>query len=249
MDWQQWILLVVAGVGSGLVGYGAGLASLISYPALLLIGLPPVVANVTNTVGVIGTAIGGSVSARAELRPQRHRVALYTAAGAVGGAGGAVLLLTTPTELFERLVPVLVALAAAALLARPWLRSLRRRSVPWRSAGMLVTVAVVSLYGGYFGAAAGIVLLAVFGALLDDTFPALNALKTIALGGANTAAAVVFAFTGLVDWRAALALGIGSVLGSALAPPVVRRVPEPVMRVTVALCGFGLAASLAVDAF
>lgn len=243
MDWTTFALLLLAGLGAGVVGFGAGLASLVSYPALLAVGLPPVLANVSNTVALTCSALGGLLTAGPELRPQRRRVLRFCAAGAVGGAVGAVLLLRTPTGAFESLVPWLVGLASVALLARPWLR---RVSVDLSEThlGLFLFVAAVAVYGGYFGAAAGVVLLAAFGAVLADPYPVVNALKSMVLGAANVAASVVFVLGSTVDWGAVLPLAIGCLLGSAVSPPLVRRLPERPLRIVVGLAGLGLAVRL-----
>ncbi|MET0693850.1 MAG: sulfite exporter TauE/SafE family protein [Propionibacteriaceae bacterium] len=237
-------LLLLAGLGSGFIGYGAGLASLISYPALLFVGLPPVTANVSNTVALTFSAVGGLATAGPELVPQRARVIRFAIAGAIGGAAGAVLLLSTPSEAFEGLVPWLVAIASIALLVRPWLRRLRFDRVHEQHAGLFVLIAVIAIYGGYFGAAAGVFLLAVFGAVLADPYPQINALKAMVLGSANIAASVLFVFFAPVDWSAVIPLAIGALVGSAVSPPVVRRLPETPLRVAVGIAGLLLAVDL-----
>jgi uncharacterized membrane protein YfcA len=237
-------LLVLAGVGAGAVGYGAGLASLVSYPALLAVGLPPVVANVSNTVALTCSALGGLATAGQELAPQRARVVRFAVAGALGGVAGAVLLLSTPTEAFERLVPWLVALASVALLARPWLRRIRSDRLDEQHVGLFLFVAAIAVYGGYFGAAAGVILLAGFGAVFDERYAVVNALKSMVLGAANVAASLVFVFFADIRWSAALPLALGCLLGSAVSPPIVRRLPETPLRVAVGLAGLALATDL-----
>lgn len=244
MDWLEAGFLVLAGVGSGMVGYGAGLASLISYPALLAVGLAPLAANVTNTVAVTFAAVGGLSTSMPELRPQRQRVLRFTLAGVLGGALGSVLLLTTPADRFAQIVPWLVALASVALLARPWLRKLRFDHVSERAPAVFVLVAAIAIYGGYFGAAAGVLLLATFGALLTETYPMINALKSVVLGSANIAASVLFVFFAPIDWAVVIPLAIGCVIGAAVSPPIVRRLPETPLRIVVGLAGLGLALNL-----
>lgn len=245
MDWSTIGWLLLAGVGAGVVGYSAGLASLVSYPALLAVGLPPVSANITNTVALTCTALGGLATAGPELRPQRARVVRFAVAGAVGGVGGAVLLLRTPATLFEWLVPWLVGAASVALLTRPWLRRARLQRFRPHHRWLYLFVTVVAIYGGYFGAAAGVVLLATFGAAFSDPYPMVNALKTMVLGSANVAASLVFAFLASIDWAAVLPLALGCLVGSAISPPIVRRLPERPLRLTVGLAGLALAVVLA----
>jgi uncharacterized membrane protein YfcA len=244
VDWISIGLLVLAGLASGFVGYAAGLASLFSYPALLAAGLPPVVANVSNTVAMTTTALGGMVTSGPELRPQRARVIRFVLAGIVGGTAGAVLLLSTPADDFERVVPWLVALASIALLARPWLRRLRFSRLDEHHAGLFLFVAAIAVYGGYFGAAAGVLLLATFGAVLSDPYAMVNALKSVVLGSANVSASLVFLFFAEIEWSAVLPLAIGCLIGSSISPPIVRRLPETPLRVVVGVAGLALAVDL-----
>lgn len=240
----QSALLVLAGVGSGIVGYGAGLASLVSFPALLACGLPALAANVTNSVALVGNSIGGVASAQPELRGMRSRIVKFGAVGAVGGLVGALLLLALPAGVFEHVVPWLVALGAVVLLLRPWLIRLHAGRVDEQHPAVPGLIGVISIYGGYFGAGAGTLLTAAFGAVMHDSLARLSALRSVVLGAANGVAALVFITTGRVDWAMAIPLGLGTVAGSALGPPILRRVPEGPLRVVVALAGFGLALDL-----
>ena len=156
-------LLVLAGVGSGLVGYGAGLASVVSYPALLAAGLSPLAANATNTAALTGVALGGVGSARTELAGMRSRIVRFGAAGLVGGAVGAGLLVVLPESVFAAVVPWLVVLGALVLLFRPALRRLHRGRWSEHSRLVVVAVGLVAVYGGYFGAGAGTLVVAVLG--------------------------------------------------------------------------------------
>lgn len=238
-------LLVGAGVGAGVTGSTAGLASLVSYPALLALGLPPVTANVTNTVALVGAGIGSAAGSRVELTGQGGEIRRLAGVAVGGGATGAALLLLTPSGAFERLVPVLVALASLLLLVQPQVRRLRARHVDGGST-LLVTAGtyVIGIYGGYFGAAAGVLLLAVLLVATDDTPVRANALKNVLLWMANAVAAVGFAVVADVRWTAALPLGAGCVLGGLLGPQVARRLPPTALRVLVAVAGLGLAVRL-----
>lgn len=247
------VLLLAAGVGAGITGSTAGLASLVSYPVLLAIGLPPIVANVTNTVGLIGSSIGSVAGSRAELRGQGPDIRRWLGIAVVGGAVGATLLLTTPPGVFETLVPFLVAGAAGLLLLSPQLRAIRAErskegAAPPHS-GPLVPVALFAtcLYGGYFGAAAGVMILALLLLATDKSLPAANAVKNLLLGVANTVAAVGFVVFADVRWAAAIPMGFGCVLGGAIGPAIVRRVPPALMRSVIAVAGFALAVKLGLD--
>jgi len=240
-------LLVVTGIGSGIVGYGAGLASLVSFPVLLALGLSPLAANVTNSVALTGVTVGSLSSARRELVGQRSRLVRFGALAVLGGSAGALLLLRLPPGVFAAVVPWLVAFGSVVLLLRPWLRRLHAGRLHERHPLVLVVVAAVTVYCGYFGAGAGVLLMATFGAVFADRLARLAALRSAVAGLANIVAAVLFSLTGSVDWAAVLPLGLGAVVGSALGPPLVRRVPETPLRVVIALAGFALAVKLHLD--
>jgi uncharacterized protein len=244
------ILLVLAGVGAGLAGSTAGLASLVSYPALLAVGLPPLSANVTNTVAMVGTTLGAMAGSRPELTGQRRRVLWLCAIAAVGGACGSALLLVTPSSTFTFVVPWLIAAGSLVLLAGPRLRPSAGRS-RIGPAGPVTGAAAfcVAVYGGYFGAAAGVLMLALLSSVWSQSLARSNAAKNLATGAAGIIAAIVFAFTGKVYWPAALAICLGSIVGSWLGPAIVRRLPPAPLRIAIALAGLVLATVLAWKAF
>ncbi|MFJ4787745.1 sulfite exporter TauE/SafE family protein [Streptomyces sp. NPDC088794] len=249
MDAGSVLLLALAGVASGLAGSIAGLASLFSYPALLAAGLPPVAANVTNTVALFTNTLGTAAGSREELRGQGRRLLRLSLLAATGGAVGAALLLSTPSSAFEQVVPWLIALGSVLILVREPLRRLAARREKdtggVRSKLPLVcAVLLVGLYGGYFGAAAGVLMLAVLSLSANEPLPVTNAVKNIVTGAANVTAAVAYAFLAPVDWTAAVALGLGCLVGSRVGPVVVRRLPEKPLRIAIALAGLGLAVSL-----
>jgi uncharacterized membrane protein YfcA len=242
------VLLVLAGVGAGLCGSMAGLASLVSYPALLAFGLPPLVANVTNTTAMIGTAAGSVAGSQPELKGQGRRVGALVAQTFVGGLLGATLLLSMPAEAFEAVVPGLVALGSVLLLARDRLRAwaVKREGVSGPRWTGPVLMVLVGVYGGYFGAGVGIIALAILAVRASEPLAVTNAVKNVATGVSNLAAVCVFVVVADVDWLAALLLGAGALVGAAIGPWLVRRVPEKPFRIAVALAGLGLAVSLAV---
>ncbi|MGD9528459.1 sulfite exporter TauE/SafE family protein [Pseudonocardia sp.] len=246
------VLLVVAGFGAGLSGSMAGLASLVSYPALLAVGLPAVAANVTNTVALTANAVGAAASSRVELSGQSARLLRFAPVVLVGGATGAWLLLVTPPGAFERIVPVLIAAASLVLLLQPRLRPAAHPGTsPSRTGAVWVGICVfaVAVYGGYFGAAAGVLLLALLMVGLPVSLLQGNALKNILLGVANAVAAIAFALLGPVDWVAAAALAAGVLAGGYLGPAVARRVPTAALRIGIGLAGLALAVVLAVDTY
>lgn len=246
------LLLLVAGLASGLAGSIAGLASLFSYPALLAAGLPPVAANVTNTVALFSNTVGAAAGSREELRGQRGRLVRLAVTAALGGAIGAALLLGTPSSAFERVVPWLIALGSVLILVREPLRRLATSRNPdqssWPRLPVACAVLLIGLYGGYFGAAAGVLMLAVLSLSVTEPLPVTNAVKNIVTGAANVTAAIAYAFLAPVNWGAAAALGLGCFAGAWMGPMLVRRLPETPLRIAIALAGLGLAWSLWRDA-
>ncbi|WP_308258100.1 sulfite exporter TauE/SafE family protein [Pseudonocardia lacus] len=262
------LLLVGAGVAAGLCGSMAGLASLFSYPALLAVGLPATTANVTNTVALAFSTVGAAAGSRPELAGQARTVGRLALVALPGGALGAGLLLLTPPGVFEVVVPVLVAGASVALLLQPRLRARgerrRRADGPgavsadalgapvgsaWPSRPVLAGVLLVSVYGGYFGAAAGVLMLALVLVGLPVSLLQGNALKTVLLGLANLVAAAGFAFFGPVEWWAVPPMAAGLLVGAWCGPALARRLPAAVLRTGIALAGMGLAVSLAVQSW
>jgi uncharacterized membrane protein YfcA len=237
-------LLLVAGVLSGLVGSTAGLASLVSYPALLLTGMSPLAANVTNSMALLGVTAGTAAGSRPELAGQGARMRRLLPIAAAGGALGCVLLLALPPDAFEVVVPFLVAAASVTILLQPRIKQLRPGRFSSRNPLVLVAIFLVGIYGGYFGAAAGVLMLALSEVLHAQSLARNNALKNMLTGAANTVAAVGFAVFGPVQWWAALLLGLGCVAGGRIGPTIVRRLDPRVLRTVIAVAGLGLAVRL-----
>jgi len=232
--------LLLAGVIAGAVGSAGGITSLISYPALLAVGIPALPANVINLVAGAACWPGAALTSRREMAGSRAHLARGLPVVAAGAAVGAVLLLVTPPGTFTIIVPYLVAAGSLALLAQPLLTP----ATGGRRGHALVPIGLVSVYGGYFGAGSGILLLVVALILVDPDLPRANALKNMLVGASTLAAAVVLALSGPVAWPFVAPLAIGLFGGSLVGPVVARRVPAPVIRVTVALLGLCLAVAL-----
>ena len=243
------VLLVAAGITGGLAGSIAGLASVTTYPALLLVGLPPVAANVTNTVALVFNGVGSVAGSLPELKGQRDELKRLVPIGVLGGAIGAALLLSIPAEGFEKVVPILLA-ASAILIALP---SRQRPAGTERSRTHVVlqglAILAICVYGGFFGAAAGVLLLALFLSTGSASLAHANATKNVVLGVANFVAALVFIVLAPVHWLAVVPLGIGCLIGSRLGPIVVRHAPATPIRLTIAVAGIALAIKLGIDAY
>ncbi len=237
-------LLLAAGVAAGLASTVASLASVVSYPVLLALGLPPVTANVTNTVALVFTAAGAAAGSRGELRGQWPLVARLGAVTALDGAAGAALLLATPATAFEAVAPGLIGAASVLLIVQAVSGRLTARRGAVASRWLRGALGAVAVYVGYFGAAGGILMLTVLTAMLDESPARINAVKNVLSGFANTAAAIGFAIFGPVRWTAAAPLAAGFVLGGWLGPKIVRRLPARPLRVGVGAAGLLLAVRL-----
>lgn len=240
------LFLGLAGFAAGLIGYITGLASVVSYPALLAVGIPPVVANMTNTVALVTVGVGSMArSGKVLLDGDRRPLITGGIASLIGGLIGAVVLLTTPASAFVVVVPYLVALAAIALLCQPLLRRLVAGTSEDRPVAFVVGMLLISVYGGYFGAGAGIMFLAL--ALVVTSQPLWRATlsKSLFLGIANGVAAIAFMIVGPVNWSAAAVMAVGCFVGGFCGPPVVRRLPAGPLRIAVGIGGLGLAGWLA----
>ncbi len=247
------VLLLVAGVLGGLAGSIAGLASLTTYPALLAVGLEPLTANITNTVSLVFGSIGSITGSKPELTGQGRRLRPMIVAGGIGGVAGAALLLLTPGEAFELVVPWLIGFAAVAILVRRPLIDVAiadahhaGRVVP---AKVLVALGLIGVYAGYFGAGAGVLLLALLLFVFGEPMARMNASKNVILGVANGIAAVGMVLFGDVRWAAVPPLALGTFIGGRLGPVIVRRLPERPFRIGIAVAGLALAIKLGLDAY
>jgi uncharacterized membrane protein YfcA len=239
------VLLLAAGTLAGTVGSAGGITSLISYPALLAVGIPPLPANVTQAVAFATCLPGSALGSRPELRGRGRWVRRWAVLVAVGGAVGVVLLLSTPGHVFDRIVPFLLATASLVLFLQPRLSRWQEGRPEGRSRLFLPCgLFVVSVYGGYFGAGSGVMVLALLLMTVDANLARANALKNVILGVADVVAALGFAVFGPVRWVAALPLALGLLAGSRIGPSVTRRVPGGVIRVVAACAGLGLAIEL-----
>jgi uncharacterized protein len=245
--WQA-LALSAAGLAAGTASAMAGGASMITFPVLLAMGVPPLTANVTNTVGLSPIVIGTGFGAVPELRGQRARLTALALPSLAGAIAGAVLLLTTPSEVFEAIVPALIAVSCLLMLAQPWLvrHTLRGRGERGRRWVAQGSTFVVGMYTGYFGAASGVLFLALVGLVSVASLHELNAAKNLLVGIANAVATALFVVVAPVRWPMALALAAGSVVGGGVGTRLVRRVPAPHLRTGIAVVGLVVAVRLAV---
>ncbi|WGX97551.1 sulfite exporter TauE/SafE family protein [Nocardioides sp. L-11A] len=241
------LVVVLAGLGAGVLSTTVGVASLLSFPVLLAVGLPPVVANVSNTIGLVPSGVGGGLGYREELRVQpRVTVAVMVLTG-LGGAAGAALLLALPPGVFEAIVPWLILGTCLLVGIQPrlsaWLADRRARAggelrprlrLSTPATGFVVLTGV---YGGYFGAGAGVMMLATLALALDIDLRVLAGIRTTALLASNLVAAAVFVVVAEVDWRAVALLSVSSIVGGYVGARVARRLPAAVLRALVVAAG------------
>jgi uncharacterized protein len=232
----------VAALAAGAVNALAGGGTLITFPALTAVGVPALNANITNTVALSPGYVGGTLAQRADLAGQRARVRAVAIPAIIGGLVGGALLLIAGAATFRALVPWLILVASALLaidpLAKRWARA--RLSHPAVHGNLAATGAVAflgSVYGGFFGAGLGIILLALYSLVVPDTLLRINALKQATSFAANAAAALFFVFSGHVVWEAAIVMAVGAMLGGGLAGRIVRFVNPAVMRAVVVAIG------------
>jgi uncharacterized membrane protein YfcA len=241
--------LLAAGIGGGIAGAVASVASVVSYPALLALGLPPLAANVTNTVALVFCVPGNVLGARGELAGQRMRILRYGAIMAGGGALGAAVLLLAPPGAFARAVPVLISCAAVLVLVQPRLRALAPRPGAEQSPRRLAALFCVAVYQGYFGAAGGVLVLTVLAATICEPLIRVNAIKNVVTGAANLVAAAVFARYAPVDWAFVPPLAAGFLIGGYCGQRLARYLPATGLRVIVAVAGLALAVRLGWTAY
>lgn len=242
------LAVVAAGMGAGFVNAVVGSGSLITFPTLLAVGYAPVTANVSNNIGLVPGSVTGAYGFRRELEGQGRRARTLAVGSASGALLGAYLLLRLPEAVFDTVVPLLVLVAVGLMAIQPrlsrWLAARRREGARDVGVPAAALVFLAGVYGGYFGAAQGIILLAVLGAFVPDDLTRSNALKNVLAGTVNAVAAVFFIVFAEVAWEAVAAVAAGAIVGGWLGAKVGRRIPPLVLRVLVIVIGLVVAIRL-----
>jgi len=239
--------ILLAGLAAGTVNTIVGSGSLLTFPTLLAFGYAPLVANVSNTVGLVPGAISGSIGYRRELAGQGQRARRLGAAAAAGGLTGGLLLLALPAAAFDRIVPILILVACLLVAIQPRLSGalVKRHGEGARHWPPLVAgVYLTGIYGGYFGAAQGVILIALLGIFLPDDLQRLNGLKNVLAGLINAVAAVLFIAVAPVAWAPAVLLAIGAVAGGQVGAHYGRRLSPSLLRVLIITIGLLVALHL-----
>jgi uncharacterized membrane protein YfcA len=240
------VLVGLAGLAAGTINTVVGSGTLITFPTLLAFGVPPVTANVSNNIGLVPGSLSGAIGYRRELVGQRARVLRLAVASVAGGLLGAVMLLTLDEDAFRAVVPLLIGLGLVLVVLQPRIsRWVARRHEQlgedtrgatgawWVWPAVLVT----GVYGGYFGAAQGVLLMAVMGIGIPETLQRLNGVKNVLAMLVNLVAGTVFVFVADVDWQVVALIGVGSLIGGQVGATVGRRLPDAVLRVVIVLVG------------
>jgi uncharacterized protein len=245
------IAVLLAGMAAGAINTVVGSGTLITFPVLLAFGYGPVTANVSNTIGLVPGSVSGAIGYRRELAGQRARALRLSVFSATGGLAGAIALLTLPDSAFEAIVPVLIALALVLVIAGPRLsRAIARRreegARPDGGPALWLGIFGTGIYGGYFGAAQGVLLTAILGIGLDEELQRINALKNVLAGLVNAVAAAVFILAADVAWQPAILIAVGSIAGGQLGAKVGRRLSPGTLRAVIIVVGLVAIAQLVV---
>jgi len=244
VSWLEALAVLAAGLAAGTINTVVGSGSLVTFPTLVALGYSPIVANVTNTVGLVPGSLSGAIGYRRELQGQRRRLFRLGVASLTGGLAGAVLLLNLDDGVFETAVPVLIGLGCALVVIQPrlsaWLgtRTSETNAPPGHASWLTVgAIGLASVYGGYFGAAQGVIYMAVLSLGIDDTLQRLNATKNVLAVIVNGVAALFFCFAADVDWWAAAVLAVGATIGGQLGATIGRRLPDWALRGFIVVIG------------
>ena len=252
------VAVLAAGGGAGFVNAIAGSGSLLTFPTLVALGVPTLTANISNNVGLVPGSFSAVYGYRRELVGQKQRLRAIVPGVAIGAAAGALLLLALPASYFSYVVPFLVLMAVGLLIAQPRLQ--RAMAAKRERAGLAVGVdhigplligatSAAAMYGGYFGAAQGVMYVSILGFLLVDNLQRINAAKNVLSAVVNTVAAVIFVVRGGIDWRISGLIALGAIIGGQVGSVVGRRIPAAVLRKAIIVVGLIAAAKLLRDVF
>jgi uncharacterized protein len=249
--WEA-VLVAAAGVWAGAINAVVGSGTLITFPALLGVGLSPISANVSNTLGLFPGSFVGAYGYRPELEGQARRAGVLATASALGALSGAMLLLALPAGAFKAIVPALIGVALILVVfGKPitaWLVARGRGAHEHVTFDLWLVAFLTGIYGGYFGAAQGVLLMAFLGLFLAESLQRQNALKNVLAGVTNLVAAIFFVVVALdrVDWTAAGLIAAGSVVGGAIGARVGRRLSPTLLRTTIVIVGIAAIVKLLV---
>jgi uncharacterized membrane protein YfcA len=254
VDALQAVAVGAAGVCAGLINTVVGSGTLITFPVLLAVGYPPITANVSNGLGLVPGSLTGALGYRAELKGQTPRVTRLAIASVVGGVGGAILLLNLPAGAFATIVPVLIAISLVLVVAQPFLakRLAARAEANPKSdnhvgVGLWLGILLTGVYGGYFGAAQGVITLGLMGLLLNERLQRVNAIKNVLTALANLASGIVFIFIAHIAWLVVVLIAVGSSIGGLIGARIGRKLPPMALRGVIVVVGLVAIAKLVIS--
>lgn len=252
MTWWHAVVICIAGVWAGTINTVVGSGTLVTFPVLVALGYPPVTATTSNSVGLIAGTISGAIGYRKELTGQRRRLVRLGVASFLGAIGGTILLLSLPPTAFETIVPWLIGLALVLVVLQPRVSAwvLRRQSGAGASHGgplLFALIFLIGIYGGYFTAAQGVMMVAVSGMLLHESLQRLNGMKNVLSAVVNTVAGVIYAFVAPVSWPVIGLLAVSSTLGGLLGAKIGRKLSPAVLRAVIVVIGLVAVVKLLLD--
>lgn len=253
MTWWEAVVVALAGLWAGTINTVVGSGTLVTFPVLIALGYPPVTATTSNAIGLAPGTISGAIGYRHELKGQGRRLLAFGACSLLGAIGGTILLLRLPSDAFESIVPVLVGLAVVLVIVQPrvskWVTG-RKNGRPTPAHGgplLLFLIFLVGIYGGYFTAAQGVMLVAFMGMLLSESIQRLNGIKNVLSAIVNVVAGTIYAFVAPVSWPVVGLLAAGSVVGGLLGAKIGRKLPPAVLRAVIVVVGVAAIVILLID--
>ncbi|MCR3720179.1 MULTISPECIES: sulfite exporter TauE/SafE family protein [Prauserella salsuginis group] len=261
MIWWHAVLIAIAGVWAGMINTVVGSGTLVTFPVLVALGYPPVTATTSNAIGLAPGSVSGAIGYRHELRGHGRVLLSFLPASVLGAVVGTILLLSLPPDAFETIVPVLIVLALVLVLVQPkvsaWVTRRRQRagvddtdggSTSAKGAvGLVTLIFLIGIYGGYFTAAQGVMLMAVMGILMTLPLQTLNGIKNVLSAAVNIVAGTVYAFVAPISWPVVALLAVGSVIGGQLGAKIGRKLPPRVLRGVIVVVGAAAAVQLVVQ--
>ncbi|MEV4596061.1 sulfite exporter TauE/SafE family protein [Amycolatopsis sp. NPDC049253] len=252
MTWWHAVIIFVAGVWAGTINAVVGSGTLVTFPVLVALGYPPITATTSNAVGLAPGTISGAYGYRAELEGYWPQIVKFSIASFFGAIGGTVLLLTLPKDAFETIVPVLVGLAVVLVIVQPtvskWVQKRRDTNGTEHKPGPLLLglLFVIGIYGGYFTAAQGVMMMAVMGMLLSEPLQRLNGVKNVLAAVINVVAGLIYAVVAPVSWPVIGLLAVGSTIGGQIGAKIGRKLPPTVLRAVIVVIGVAAVVELVV---
>lgn len=241
MTWWHAVLIGLAGVWAGTINTVVGSGTLVTFPVLVALGYPPVTATTSNAIGLAPGTISGAIGYRHEIRGELRRLLVYGSASFLGAIGGTILLLSLPSDAFEAVVPVLIGLAVVLVIVQPrvsgWVATQNGGQSRRYGPLLLFLVFLIGIYGGYFTAAQGVMLVAVMGMLLSESLQRLNGIKNVLSAVVNVVAGTIYAFIAPISWPVVGLLAVGSVIGGILGAKIGRKLSPKVLRAVIVVVG------------